>query len=58
MRLGEADGVNAMLRYACTKYIQFSALDTTLDRLADELAEQLSQPEMLDRPWKADVTPV
>jgi nucleoside 2-deoxyribosyltransferase len=58
LRLGEADGVNAMLRYACTKYIQFSALDTTLDRLADELAEQLSQPEMLDRPWKADVTPV
>ena len=57
LRPGEADGVNAMLRYGCTNYVRFSLLDTTLERLADELAEQLSRPEMLNRVWKADSAP-
>jgi nucleoside 2-deoxyribosyltransferase len=42
LRQSEADGVNAMLRYGCTQYVRASALDTTFEHLADELAKQLS----------------
>jgi nucleoside 2-deoxyribosyltransferase len=41
-RQSEFEGVNAMVRYGCTCYIQASSIETSLEELAATLAEKLS----------------
>lgn len=40
-RGNEIDGVNAMLRFSCTTYLQFPSYSASLDALADSLAQEI-----------------
>jgi len=48
-RGSEADGVNAMLRYGCTRYIQAPSIAVAMRKLTVILADRLRAPALIQR---------